>query len=228
MVNRPVRVLIVDDYAVVRHGLQAVLATAPDVVVVGEAADGATAVRLAADLQPDVIIMDLVLPRLNGIEAIKIIGQENPHIRILVLTNFGDEPHILAALKAGAQGYLLKDAVVTDVVAAIRVVYAGNPVLHPGVTAVLMRAWQETKTGGTAVPDNPALTHRELDVLKLVAAGLGNRAIAHQLEIDEKTVRLHVSHMLQKLTLTNRTQLALYALRQGLASLNDDRLRHLF
>jgi NarL family two-component system response regulator LiaR len=202
MASKTIDILIVDDYAVVRQGLRALIDTAPDMQVVGEAADGLTAVQQATLLRPDVIIMDLVLPRLGGVEAIATIKQQDAEARVLVLTNFGDEPRVLAALRAGAQGYLLKDAILTDVLTAVREVYAGKLTLHPSINQVLLRAMQQGQ-----------------DVLQLVAKGLPNQAIADQLQIDERTVRIHVSHILQKLALENRTQAALYALRHGLATL---------
>ncbi|MCB8943097.1 MAG: response regulator transcription factor [Ardenticatenaceae bacterium] len=219
MTGKPIGILIVDDYAVVRQGLRALIDTAPDMQVIGEAADGLTAVHQAKQLQPDVIIMDLVLPRLGGIEAITAIRQQDAQMRVLVLTNFGDEPRVLAALRAGAQGYLLKDAVLTDVITAIREVYAGKLTLHPSINHVLMRAMQQMPEveGKTAVI--PTLTNREQDVLQLVAKGYPNQTIADHLQIDERTVRIHVSHILQKLSLENRTQAALYALRHGYATL---------
>jgi NarL family two-component system response regulator LiaR len=220
MTGKTIGILIVDDYAVVRQGLRALIDTTPDIYVVGEAADGLSAVHQANTLRPDITIMDLMLPGLDGIEAIAAIKQANAQARILVLTNFGDEPRVLAALRAGAQGYLLKDAVLTDVLTAIREVHAGRLTLHPSINHILMRAMQKTpepegKTAGT-----PALTNREQDVLRLVAKGLTNQMIADQLQIDERTVRIHVSHILQKLGLENRTQATLYALRHGFATLD--------
>ena len=220
MTGKTIGILIVDDYAVVRQGLRALIDTTPDIHVVGEAADGLTAIYQASILHPDIIIMDLVLPRLDGIEAIMAIRQADAQARILVLTNFGDESRILAALQAGAQGYLLKDAVLTDVLTAIRDVYAGRLTLHPTISDVLMRSIQQTSEPLKKTDIIPNLTYREQDVLQLVAKGLTNQMIAEQLQIDERTVRIHVSHILQKLGLDNRTQAALYALRHGLATLD--------
>lgn len=218
MTEKTIGILIVDDYAVVRQGLRALIDTTSDIQVVGEAADGVTAVHQAAALHPDIIIMDLVMPRLSGIEAIAAIKEADDQARILVLTNFSDEPRVLAALGAGAQGYLLKDAMLTDVLAAIREVYAGKLTLHPSINQVLIRSMQlpepEVKTAVVAT-----LTNREQEVLLLVAKGYSNQMIATQLQIDERTVRIHVSHILQKLAVENRTQAALYALRHGLATL---------
>ncbi|MCA9921084.1 MAG: response regulator transcription factor [Anaerolineales bacterium] len=222
MVKR-IRVLIVDDYAVVRHGLLALIDTAPDMVVVGEAVDGETAVRQTHRLQPDVVVMDMVMPGTDGIETIQAIKQTNAQTRILILTNFGEDQRVLAAVRAGVQGYLLKDAVLTDVVEAIREVYDGKLALHPSVTHVLLQAMQATTKPRekTAVLPPSLLTVREQDILKLVAKGLTNVQIAEFLLVEERTVRVHVSHILQKLNVENRTQAALYALRHGLATLND-------
>ena len=219
MTGKTIGILIVDDYAVVRQGLRALIDTAPDMQVVGEAADGLTAVQQANSLRPDVIIMDLMLPRLDGIEAIIAIRQDNNQARVLVLTNFGDEPRVLAALRAGAQGYLLKDAVLTDVITAIREVNVGKLTLHPSINHILMLAMQQMPEVEVKTAVSPTLTNREKDVLQLVAQGLTNQTIADQLQIDERTVRIHVSHILQKLSLENRTQAALYALRHGFATL---------
>jgi DNA-binding NarL/FixJ family response regulator len=221
--NYRIKVLIVDDHAVVRQGLLALINTAKDMVIVGEAENGITAVQQARDLHPDIIVMDLVMPDMEGIGAIETIKQESQQARILVLTNFGDEQHVLAALGAGAQGYLLKDAILTDVVNAIRDVHAGKYTLHPSVTHILMQAMQkqQKKQQKSGVPIDFPLTVREQDVLKLIAKGLTNQSIADSLHIDESTVRIHVSHILQKLNLDNRTQAALYALRHDLVSLNE-------
>jgi NarL family two-component system response regulator LiaR len=204
----------------VRQGLRALIDTTPDIQVVGEAADGLTAVQQANTLHPDIIIMDLVLPGLDGIEAIAAIKQADAQARILVLTNFSDEPRVLAALRAGAQGYLLKDAILTDVLTAIREVFAGKLTLHPSINHILIRAMQQAPEPEEKTAVTPTLTNREQDVLQLVAKGFTNQMIADHLQIDERTVRIHVSHILQKLGLENRTQAALYALRHGFASLD--------
>ena len=221
--DKQIKVLIVDDYAVVRHGLLALIDTAPDMIVVGEAEDGLTAVKKAQVLNPDVIVMDLVMPGLDGIGAIEAIKQDSPQTCILILTNFGDEYRVLTALRAGAQGYLLKDAVLTDVVEAIRDVHTGKLALHPSITHVLIQSMQvpQKTQGETAVLIDPSLTRREQEVLKLIAKGFANRSLATSLHIDERTVRIHVSNILQKLDLENRTQAALYALSHNLASIND-------
>lgn len=212
-----IHILIVDDYAVVREGLRAFVTTEPDMVVIGEAADGETAVQQCLARQPDVVVMDLALPGNEGIAAIQAIKQQCPKINILILTNFAKEECVLAAMKAGAQGYMLKDATTKDILQAIRDVHQGKVVLHPSVSYILLQALQISNTNGLAVLHT--LTERETEVLQLVAQGQTNQVIAKQLGIDERTVRVHVTHILQKLNLDNRTQAALYALRHGLVVL---------
>lgn len=217
IMKNAIRILIVDDYAVVREGLRAFITTEPDMVVVGEAADEETAVLQCQLLLPDVVVMDLALPHNEGVAAIQAIKQTCPQVNILALTNFDEEERVLAALDAGAQGYMLKDAATQDVTQAIRDVNRGHMILHPSVAHVLLRALQttpETEPAALAL-----LTSRERDVLKLVAQGRTNQEIAVQLAIDERTVRVHVTHILHKLKLHNRTQAALFALRQGLVRL---------
>jgi NarL family two-component system response regulator LiaR len=212
-----IHILIVDDYAVVREGLRAFVTTEPDMVVVGEAADGETALQQCLKLKPDVVVMDLALPHKEGVETIRAVKQKCPQINILVLTNFSEEERVLASIKAGAQGYMLKDATTKDIVQAIRDVDKGKVVLHPSVSYILLQALQVPNTKDQAVLHN--LTSRETEVLQLVAQGYTNQTIASQLGIDEGTVRVHITHILQKLQLANRTQAALFALRNGLAVL---------
>jgi len=220
--EKPIKVLIVDAHAVVRQGLIALIDTAPDMIVVGEAVDEEMAIAQTRTLRPDVVVMDVVMPGLDGINAIQQIKQGNQQTRVLILTNFGEDQRVLSAVRAGAHGYLLKDAVLTDVIDAIRGVYDGKLVLHPSVTHVLLKSMQAAKPKEkTAVPPTTILTNREQDILKLVAKGLANKQIAEALLIDERTVLVHVSHILQKLGVENRTQAALYALRRGLATLHD-------
>ena len=209
----PIRVLIADDHAIVRMGLRALIATEPGMEVVGEATDGTDAVRKARSLRPDVIVLDLVMPRKDGIQAAAEITQENPGARILVLTSFAEEDKLVPAFKAGAVGYLLKDSAPQDLLHAIRDVAQGASTLHPQIAHQLIRALRQPAERPAAVP----LTNREQEVLRLVAQGLSNDAIAERLHVGERTVRSHISHILAKLQLANRTQLALYALRTGLA-----------
>jgi two-component system, NarL family, response regulator LiaR len=210
----PIRVLIADDHAIVRLGLRALIATEPGMEVVGEAVDGLDAVRKARSLRPDVIVLDLVLPRKDGIQATAEITRENAAARILVLTSFAEDDKLVPALKAGAVGYLLKDSSPQDLLQAIRDVAQGASSLHPRIAHKLIRELSRPA-------DRPAagalLTEREREVARLVAEGLANEEIAARLSLGERTVRTHISHILDKLHLANRTQLALYAVRSGLA-----------
>ncbi|CAG0932884.1 Transcriptional regulatory protein LiaR [Thermoflexales bacterium] len=211
-----IRILIADDHAVVRHGLRALIATEPDLELVGEAPDGVVAVELAAALHPDVILLDMAMPRKTGLEAIYDIKRDDPQARILVLTSFAEDDHIFPAIKAGATGYLLKDAAPHELLQAIRDVESGEVSLHPTIARKLVG---ELKRPPDLPPAEEQLTEREAQVLALVARGLSNQEIATQLVIGERTVRTHVSNILSKLHLANRTQAALYAQREGLAHL---------
>ena len=208
-----IRVLIADDHAVVREGLRGFLALQDDVEVVGEAADGEEAIAAAERLAPDVALVDLVMPRVDGIEAIKRIRAAAPATRIIVLTSFTDEDKMLPAVRAGAVGYLLKDVEPQELVAAIRTVNDGETLLHPAVVRELVREVAGARRPPAA--DNP-LTSREREVLGLIARGRANKAIAFGLGVAEKTVKTHVSNILAKLNVTDRTQAALYAVREGL------------
>jgi NarL family two-component system response regulator LiaR len=215
-----IRILITDDHAVVREGLRALIDTEPGMAVAGEAADGVEAVQLARELRPDVILLDLIMPRKDGIEAIGEIKKENAEVGILVLTSFAEDEKVFWAIKAGALGYLLKDASPQELIQAIRDVHRGEPSMAPAIAHKLMRELQRSAQTPSDLPrTEEPLTEREVEVLKLVAQGLSNQEIAGQLVISERTVRTHVSHILDKLHLANRTQAALYALREGLASL---------
>ena len=209
-----INILIADDHIVVRRGLCSLLIPRNGMEVVGEAADGVEAVELAHSLQPDVILMDMLLPRLNGPEAIVEIKKENPEARILILTSFGEDARVSAAIRAGALGYLLKDSSPDELFHAIREVAQGNLSLPPQVAMKLMQDLQKPKRD--RLPPETALTQRELDVLRGIAQGLSNQDIAGQLMISQATVRSHVSSLLSKLGLTNRTQAALYAVEAGL------------
>jgi len=218
MTQAPIRVLIADDHAIVRKGIRALLSTEADIQVIGEASDGAEAIAQTQALNPDVILMDLVMPKLDGIEATRQITAHQPRARILVLTSFAADDKVFPAIKAGALGYLLKDSSPDELVQAIHQVHRGEPSLEPSIARkVLTELSQPPKTPLTPEP----LTEREVGVLRLVAQGQSNREIAEQLVITEMTVRTHVSNILSKLHLASRTQAALYALREGLASLDD-------
>jgi NarL family two-component system response regulator LiaR len=214
----PIRVLLVDDHALLRKGIRALLSTELDIEVVGEAGDGAEAVALADTLRPDVILMDLVMPEMDGIEATREVTARQPGVRVLVLTSFVADDKVFPAIKAGALGYILKDTSPDDLVRAIRQVYRGEPTLEPEIARkVLFELAQPPKRPLTPDP----LTGRELDVLRLLAQGKSNREIAEDLVLAEMTVRSHVSNILGKLHVASRTQAALYALKEGLASLDD-------
>jgi two-component system, NarL family, response regulator LiaR len=216
--DKRIRILIADDHTVVRGGLIALLEDEAEIEVVGEAADGVEAMLKTRALKPDVILMDLMMPRKTGIEAIEEIKLENPDARILVLTSYSDDDKVFAAIKAGALGYLLKETSTQDLLQAIRDVYSGESSLHPAIARKLIR---ELNRPTTLPPSDEPLTDREAEVLVLVARGLSNQDIADKLIISERTVRTHVSNILGKLHLANRTQAALYALKEGLTSLDD-------
>ena len=213
-----IRVFVAEDHAVVRKGICALLTLAPGIEVIGEAGNGQEAVRRIESLQPDVILMDLVMPEMDGIEATQQIIASQPEARILVLTSFATDDKVFPAIKAGALGYLLKDSEPSEVVDAIRQIYNGESSLHPRIARKLM---QELAHPPQQPPTTDPLTEREVEVLRLVAQGKSNKQIAGDLVVTEGTVRVHVSSILSKLHLASRTQATLYALREGLASLDD-------
>jgi NarL family two-component system response regulator LiaR len=209
-VTPAIRVLLVDDHPVVRQGLRALLSTQDGIEVVGEADDGDVAVSAAERLSPDVVLMDVVMPAMDGVEALRRIVERRPQTRVVMLTSYADERRAMEAVDAGASGFLLKDASPRDVVSAIRAAHRGEAVLHPAVAAKLMA---ERRRPPAAHSD---LTPRELEVLRLVARGLQNKRIAAELHLSEKTVKTHVSAVLRKLDVTDRTQAAMYAVRERL------------
>ncbi len=214
-----IQILIVDDHAVVREGLRGFLAVEPGFTFAGEAVNGIEAVKQARALQPDVILLDLVMPNKDGLAAIKDIIQENPQARILVLTSFDDAEKVYSAVKAGALGYLLKDSSPDELISAIRDVYAGRLSLDSDIAFKMIR---ELNQPSDLPPTDEPLTERELETLRLIAQGLTNHEIGETLTVSERTVGKHVSNILSKLHLANRTQAALYALRRGFATLDPD------
>lgn len=213
-----IRVLIADDHAILRKGIRALLRTEPDMEVVGETADGVETVAQARALRPDVILMDLVMPQMDGIEATRRIAAEQLGVRILVLTSFAADDKVFPAIKAGALGYIMKDTGPDELVQAIRQVHRGQPSLAPAIALKVLHELSHPPQQ-PLTPD--PLTEREMEVLRLLAQGKSNREIADQLTITELTVRTHVSNILGKLHLASRTQAALFALKEGLASLDD-------
>jgi DNA-binding NarL/FixJ family response regulator len=209
----PIRILIADDHPIVREGLIAVLETQADFVVVGEAVDGAQAVEQAAALHPDVILLDLALPQLDGVAALRAIRAADSSARAIIFTAFDTDERILSAVQAGAQGYLLKGAPREELFQAIRVVHSGGSLLQPVVAARLLRQ----VSGAPALPES--LTERELEVLQLLARGRQNKEIASELVISERTVKFHVSAILAKLGVGNRTEAVSKAAQLGLVDL---------
>lgn len=218
MSENSIRILIVDDHTVVRRGLRALLGTEPDMEIVGEAENGREAIDRAAQLEPDVVLMDLVMPEVSGVEATRRIVLQNKKTRVLVLTSFGGDDKLFPALKAGAQGYLLKDATPEELVRAIRGVVHEESTLTPSVARRLLREMSKDPAAMTRLE---SLTARETEVLQLIARGMSNGSIADRLCISEATARTHVSSILGKLNVASRTQAALYALKHGLTSLDD-------
>lgn len=219
-----ISVLIVDDHPIVREGLHALISTEPNMQIVGEAANGVDAVRMVRELQPDVILLDLIMEPMSGIEAIGRIKAENPNARILALTSFTEDDIVFPAIKAGALGYLLKDSAPNDLLHAVQNAYQGIPSLAPSIALKLIQ--EITDPSGGQNVDSETLTEREILILKHVAQGLTNHEIAQMLVISERTVRNHVGSILSKLHLANRTQAALYALREGIVRLDDTATDH--
>lgn len=214
-----IRVYITDDHQIVRRGIRQLLSTEAGIEVVGEASNGREAVLAMDELKPDIVLMDLVMPIMDGIAAIRLIKASYPSIQILVLTSFATDDKVFPAIKAGALGYLIKDTSPEELVSAIQQVYKGEPTLHPSIAQKLLREISHTSEQ-PASPD--PLTDREVEVLRLIARGLSNQEIAESLVVSVATVYTHVSKILDKLHLASRTQAALYALREGLASLYEE------
>jgi NarL family two-component system response regulator LiaR len=207
-----ISVLIVDDHAVVREGLRSLLSLEEDIELAGEAGNGVQAVQRVGELLPDVVLMDLVMPEMDGIEATRRIRSLSPRTQVIVLTSFADDEKVFPSIKAGALGYLLKDVSPDDLVEAVRAAHRGEAQLHPDVARKLM----EELSGRARAPVREDLTDRELEVLQHIAKGMSNREIAQELVISVKTVKTHVSNILSKLHLSDRTQAAIYALQEGL------------
>jgi NarL family two-component system response regulator LiaR len=218
MEKTAIRVLVVDDHAIVRKGIRALLAEVQGIDVIGEASDGQEAMDQADALRPDVILMDLVMPGVDGIEATRQIAADEAGPRILVLTSFAGDDKVFPAIQAGALGYLLKDSAPADLVEAIHQVHRGEPSLQPSIAQKVLN---ELRRPSVRPPTPDPLTDREVEVLRMVAKGLNNPEIAQRLVITEATVRTHVSNILGKLHLANRVQATLYALQEGITSLDD-------
>lgn len=217
--NETITVMLVDDHAIVRGGVRAYLETQSDLEVVGEASSGAEAVKLAAELVPDVVLMDLVMPEMDGVEATWRLRQVSPRSNVVVLTSYHEDSHIFPAIKAGALSYLLKDIAPDELADAIRAAARHEAILHPQVASRLVQEMRgERKTGSAVFSD---LSERELEVLRLIAEGLSNAEIAQRLFLSEKTVKSHVSNILGKLHLADRTQAAVYAWREGVVRGDD-------
>jgi NarL family two-component system response regulator LiaR len=218
MSHAPIRVLVVDDHVIVRQGIRALLTEFEDVEVVGEAGNGLEAVQATESLKPDVVLMDLLMPGMDGVEATRRISEQWPEVRVLVVTTYSGDDLVFPAIKAGARGYALKDAGARELVGAIRQIYRGEPSLHPDIARKLLQEVRQP------TPDRRArdpLTAREVEVLRLLAEGLDNQQIAERLVVAEVTVRSHISRILDKLHVANRVQATLYALREGLADLEE-------
>jgi NarL family two-component system response regulator LiaR len=210
---KKIRVLIVEDQAVVREGLAAILSLQSDIEVVGQAKDGIEAVEMLEGAKPDVILLDLVMPRQDGLTTIPILKEKLPNVHILVLTSFADNDRVYQAIKSGAQGYLLKDATHTQLLQGIRDVSQGLATLYPSIA---MRVIRELNNPTDVMYTTEPLTPRELETLRLISSGLSNQEISQKLFVQESTVAKYVSNILDKLHLANRTQAALYAVRKGI------------
>lgn len=215
-----IRVYIAEDHQIVRRGIRQLLSTEAGIEVVGEASNGKEAVAGVEELKPDIVLMDLVMPVMDGIEAIRQIKAGKSSTQILVLTSFATDDKVFPAIKAGALGYLIKDTSPDELISAIQQVHKGEPTLHPSIAQKLLKEISHSPDDASVSPD--PLTDREVEVLKLIARGLSNQEIAETLVVSVATVYTHVSHVLDKLHLASRTQAALYALREGLASLYDE------
>lgn len=211
-----IRVLLADDHDLFRQGVRRLLEGAADVEVIGEARTGEEAVRLVEDLIPDIVLLDITMPGLSGIDAARLIKTASPRTGLIMLTVHADEEFLFEAIKAGAMGYLLKDASPDELVRAIRLIYGGEGLLAPSMAAKVMREFARTRDAKELAGVLNPLTQREIEILQHVAEGLANKEIAHKLSISERTVKNHLSNIMEKLHVNSRTQAAVYALRSGL------------
>ncbi len=211
-----IRVLIADDHLLFREGVRRLLDATPDIEVVGEAGTGDEAVRLVEELTPDVVLLDVVMPQQSGIEAARVLKRTSPRTRVIVLTVHGNDEFLFEAIKAGAMGYLLKDVTPDELIRAVRVVHQGEGLLAPAMAAKVFREFARTIEIRDLTTVLTPLTQREGEILQQVAAGLANKEIAHRLGISERTVKNHLSNIMEKLHVNSRTQAAVYALRSGM------------
>jgi NarL family two-component system response regulator LiaR len=217
-----IRLLVADDHAMVRQGLSQICDAEPDIRVVGQASDGQEACRLAQLVQPDVVVMDINMPVLDGVQATRHITESNPGIGVIILTMYRQDQYVFEAIKAGARAYLLKDADSDELLRAIRTVASGEALLDPGIALKMIEEFRRLQREPVGADGITLLTERELDILRLVAQGLDNNEIGDRLGLSEKTVRNRLTVVFDKLHVNNRTQAALYALRRGLTSLDED------
>jgi DNA-binding NarL/FixJ family response regulator len=218
----PIRLLIADDHTMVRQGLSQICDAEPNIRVVGQASDGQEACRLAQLVQPDVVVMDINMPVLDGVQATRHITESNAGIGVIILTMYRQDQYVFEAIKAGARAYLLKDADSDELLRAIRTVASGEALLDPGIALKMIEEFRRLQSEPVGADGITLLTERELDILRLVAQGLDNNEIGDRLGLSEKTVRNRLTVVFDKLHVNNRTQAALYALRRGLTSLDED------
>lgn len=212
----PIRVLIADDHALFREGIRRLLGTAGDIEVVGEAKSGEDAVRLVEDLTPDVVLLDVMMPGMSGIDVARVIRTTSPRTRVIILTIHTNEEFLFDAIKAGAMGYLLKDASSDELLRGVRLVAQGEGLLAPAMAAKAFKEFARVAASQDLAPVLTPLTLRETEILQHVTAGLANKEIAHKLDISERTVKNHLSNIMEKLHVNSRTQAAVYALRTGI------------
>ena len=224
MAKKSIRIVVVDDESVVREGVVSILSLQPDMKVVGQGENGVKAVELARQMKPDVVLLDMVMPKQNGLEAIPQIKGVSPESHILVLTSFDESDRVYQSIKAGALGYLLKDSTRDQLLQAIHDVSNGQASLSPDMAVKMIKEIKyRSETKHTADPRTPSLTMRELETLRLIARGMSNQEIAKKMGVNERTIAKYVSSILRKLHLANRTQVALYAHRKGLAEENEEK-----